>query len=149
MQNTLLLIHILAASAWLGGNVVQIIAGPAMEKAGAGPHAAWVRTTVKLGRWLYTPAALIALVTGFELVRSNSAYEFSAAFVSLGFFAVIVGATLGMAVFGPTGRALADSIDRGDYTLVRTLKGKIRMWGTIDTVLVLVTIYAMVAKLGA
>ncbi len=149
MQNTLLLIHILAASAWLGGNVVQIIAGPAMEKAGVGPHAAWVRTVVDLGRWLYTPAALIALVTGFELVRSNSAYEFSAAFVSLGFFTVIVGATLGMAVFGPTGRALADSIDRGDHTLVRTLKGKIRMWGTIDTVLVLVTIYAMVAKTGA
>ena len=62
---------------------------------------------------------------------------------------MIVGATLGMAVFGRTGRALADSIDRGDHTLVRTLKGKIRVWGTIDTVLVLVTIYAMVAKLGA
>ncbi len=149
MQNTLLLIHILAASAWLGGNVVQIIAGPVMEKAGAGPHAAWVRTTVRLGTWLYTPAALVALATGIELVRSNSSFEFSATFVSLGFVTVIVGAALGMAVFGPVGRALADSIDRGDHTAVRTLKAKLRMWGTFDTLLVLVTIYAMVAKTGA
>ena len=147
MQAVLLWVHILAAGAWLGGNLVQVFAGPIMEKAGPGPEAAWYRVTVRMGSMFYTPAAIVALVTGFELVRSNDGYAFSAAFVSLGFFTVIVGAALGMVVFGPTGRKLAEAIDRGDHSNVRTFKSKLRLWGTLDTLLVVVTIYAMVAKI--
>lgn len=146
MQNILLWVHILAAGAWLGGNLVQVFAGPIMEKAGPAPEAAWHRMTVKMGAMFYTPAAVVVLVTGFELVRSNAGYEFSAAFVSLGFFTVLVGAILGMVVFAPAGRKLAEAIDRGDHSEVRTLKGKLRLWGMLDTLLVLVTMYAMVAK---
>lgn len=147
MQTVLLWIHIAAAGAWLGGNLVQVFAGPIMESAGPVPEAAWHRMTVKMGAMFYTPAAVVALLTGYELVRSNDAYAFSAAFVSLGFVTVVVGATLGMAVFAPTGRKLADAIDRGDHTEARAMKGKLRLWGTFDTLLVLVTIYAMVAKI--
>ncbi len=107
MGTFLVFIHILAVTAWLGANVTQFIVTPAMQKTGGAPAAAWMRQTVRMGTRLYSPAAVLILVTGIWMVLRESLYEFEQAFVTVGIFVVIVGVVLGMRVFGPGGRDVA------------------------------------------
>ena len=62
---------------------------------------------------------------------------------------MIVGGLIGARIFGPLGRKAADLHDSGDDRAAAAVERRLTMWGFIDTALVVVTIYAMVAKLGA
>ena len=149
MREILLFIHIIAVGAWVGANVTQLIVNPAMQKVGGGSAAAWMRQTARMGRVLYSPAAIVALVTGFWLVIDSKLYEFEHVFVAVGILMVIVGAVLGMKVFGPGGREAADHHDAGDESAAAAVNGRLRNWVLVDSALLAVTIYVMVAKIGA
>ena len=149
MREVLLFIHIVAVGAWVGANVTQLIVNPAMQKAGSGAAAAWMRQTSRMGRVLYTPAALVALVTGIWLVLDSKLYEFEHIFVAIGVLMVIVGAVLGMRVTGPGGREAASLHEAGDEQGATAANGRLRNWVLVDSALLAVTIYVMVAKIGA
>lgn len=149
MHDVLLFIHILAAAAWLGANLTKVVISPVMEKAGGTTAATWMRQTVRMGVVLYTPAAVVALITGFWMVIREPAYEFEQFFVALGILTVIVGGVLGARVYGPLGRQAADLYDGGNEQGAAAVQSKLVTWGYVDTALLLFTIYAMVSKLGA
>lgn len=148
MRDVLLFIHILAIGTWLGANVTQFIVNPVMQRSGGSPAAAWMRQTARMGVVLYTPAAVVALLTGIFLVLDGPQWEFEQTFVVLGFLTIVVGALLGARIFGPKGREVADLHDSGDEKAAGVLHGKLRLWALLDTALVVITIYAMVTKLG-
>ncbi len=100
------------------------------------------------GTRIYTPAAIVSLVTGVLMVIDNDLFDFSSTFVTIGFTMVIVGAGLGMFVFGPRGEAAAAAIEAGDAPRVRRLTGSLAGFGALDSVLLVVTIMAMTAKWG-
>ena len=148
MEEFLLTLHILAAGTWIGANVVRFVVTPRIGDAGADVAAHWHRTAVSLGLQVYTPAAIVIVVTGLGLVGvSDGLYEMSDPFVSLGFLTVIVGAALSMRVFAPLGRRAADAYDSGGDP--RPLESRMAAVAGVDTVLVVVTVAAMVAKWGA
>ncbi len=144
----LLVIHIAAAGAWLGANLMQAIVpgllGPVTPAASS-----WFRTTEKLSGRFYIPVGVTVLVSGILLVLNSDAYGFGSVFVSIGFVAVVVGAVLGSTVFGPKSVAIADAIDTGEVDRANKLRGTVGGFGVLDTLVLLFTIYAMVAKLGA
>ena len=148
MRNVLLILHILGAGAWFGGNMVQLLVNPRIGESGSTVAAHWLRTTARFGTRLYTPAAVLILVTGIWLVLITP-YEFSDVFVSIGFLVVIAGAALGMAVFGPTGRKAADAHESGDAQTAQIAERRLAGFGSLDTVLVVVAITVMVLRLGA
>ena len=150
MRDTLLVIHILAAGAWIGANVVQFLVTPTVHRKPAAVAADWHRTIVGLLRVLYMPAAMIVLITGLLLVTAvdDSPFEMSDTFVSIGFLAVIVGAGLGMGFFAPNGRKAADAYDAGDVTTAAALDRKIVAGGLVDMAVLVVTVIAMVSKWG-
>jgi len=148
VEEFLLTLHILAAGTWIGANVVQFVVTPRVGGAGAEVAAHWHRTAVSLGLKLYTSAAILLVITGFGLVGvSDGLYEMSDPFVSLGFLTVIVGAALSMRVFAPLGRRIADTYERGGDT--GPLERRRATLAGVDTLLVVVTVAAMVAKWGA
>ena len=149
MRDTLLTLHILAAGAWFGTNVVQIAVNPTLGSKSAEVAADWHRTLVKFSRYLYMPASLIILGTGVWMVLDSDAWEFSQAFVSIGFLAIILGAVLGMAFFAPNSRKAADALDNGDTDTARAIEQRVNIVGSLDTVVIIVTVVAMVAKWGA
>ncbi len=100
-----------------------------------------------MARVLYNVAGIAVLITGVLLVLETN-YEFSDAFVSIGFLAVIIGAVLGMAVFGPGSRKLSEAIHRNDASTERTLTSRLTAFGILDSLVLIVTIVAMVAKWG-
>ena len=149
MRQTLLVLHIIGVAAWLGGNLVLAFVGPRIGSAEATTRVWWAETQGAMARVLYNIAGILVLLTGLGLLlRSDSPFEFSDTFVSIGFLAVIIGAVLGMAVFGPGSRALAAAIRDGDAEAERAVSARLTAFGVLDTIVVVVTIVAMGAKWG-
>ncbi|CAN5900846.1 hypothetical protein BH23ACT5_BH23ACT5_12130 [soil metagenome] len=149
MRTTLLFFHIAAAAAWFGANVTQMVVTPHFAKAGGESAARWWRATVDMGRFLYMPASIIVLVTGILLVTTQPAYSFADLFVSIGLLAVVIGVVLGIAVFAPRGRKAAEFHDRGEAASASSVERAIAGFGAFDTLVLGVTILAMVSKWGA
>ena len=87
----------------------------------------------------------MVLLTGIAMVLNDQA-EFKDAYVSLGFLAVILGAGLGMGVFGPGCRQIAAAYREGDTATAKATIAKLGMAGALESLIVVVTIVAMVAK---
>jgi hypothetical protein len=148
LRTTLLLIHILAAGTWIGTNVVQLVMNPKLRTYPSEVAAWWMRRVVAFGTRIYAPSAVILLITGIFLVIDNPAIGFSATFVSIGFVMVIIGGALGSLVFGPRGEAIATAIEAGDDAEVQRLSNSVAGFGALDTVLLIVTVLAMISKWG-
>lgn len=148
MGEFLLFVHIVAAGSWLGASVTQFVVTPSLQKVGGAPAAAWMRQTVRMGTAIYTPAAVVLLITGFWMVIRESIYEFEQAFVAIGIVMVILGAVFGARVFGPGGRKVADLHEAGEIAKAGEAHQRLAMFGAIDSALLLFTIWAMVTRLG-
>lgn len=141
-------IHILAAASWFGGGVATQLGGQIFASEPDASRAGWYRLVVRLGQILYTPAAVVVLITGVLLVTGSEAYGFGSTFVSIGFLAVIVGAGLGMAVYGPRSRAASAALESGDTSGASAAIARIRQAGLLELGLLAVTIASMVWKWG-
>lgn len=144
----LLWIHILAAASWFGGGVATMIGGRIFDSEAETVQAGWYRTGVRLGQVLYTPMAVIVLITGVFLVTGSEAYGFGSTFVSIGFLAVIVGAGLGMGVHGPKSREAAAAFDGGNGGAAAAAVSRLRQAGAFELALLAITIASMVWKWG-
>jgi len=80
-------------------------------------------------------------------VLESDAYGFGSVFVTIGFGMIVVGALLGIVIFGPGGEAAAEAIESGDQSVIRAAVARITRWGLVDTLLLLFTITAMVMRL--
>lgn len=146
-REILLVLHIAGAGAWLGANVVQAIVPPIAARSGTAVLAGWYRVTTEMSRRLYMPAAILILLTGIALVLDSEAYGFGSVFVTIGFGMIIIGAILGIVVFGPGGKAAAEAVESEDHGRIRSAVSRLTTWGLVDTLLLLFTITAMVIRL--
>lgn len=150
MRSTLLVLHILAAGTWIGGNVTQLVVTPWARKMGGGFAANWMRATVRMGRLLYTPAAIVALLTGIWLVIDSSVYDFEHAFVVIGVATVVIGGALGGTIFGPQGERAAELHEAGgDAGELAAVHSRLWRFGLLDSALLVLTVVAMVNRWGA
>ena len=146
MRTTLLVLHIVGVALWLGANGVLAFAGPRASNAPAEARAWWADTQGAMAKVLYNIAGILILVTGVFLVLEDGGPEFSDTFVSIGFGAIIVGAALGMLVFGPGTRQLGAAIRAGDAEAERSTTTRLTLFGVLDTAVVVFTIVAMVGR---
>jgi len=149
LRDILLVLHIAGAGTWFGANIVQAVAPAMTAKQGSQAAAGWYRVAAGLSTTVYMPAAIVILATGIWMVLDNEAYGFGALFVTIGFGMIIVGALLGIVVLGPGSERAAEAIEAGDKQAIRSRAGRVAAFGTVDTLLLLFTITAMVLRLGA
>lgn len=143
-MQVLLWIHILGAAIWFGGGVATHFGDRVLGHETNAVRAGWYRLVLRYGQWLYTPAAIIILLTGIFLVTGNAQFEFSSAFVSIGFAVVIVGGILGGTVFGPQAKIASQAFDSGDSHAAEAAVSRIRIASMGETALLAFTIAAMV-----
>lgn len=150
METILLLIHILAAAAWFGASVTQAYVTPRVSAIGGAPAANWQRMIVGLGKHVYPPAAIVVFITGFGLVGvSDGVYGYGDAFVVVGILMVVVGAALGIRVFGPLAEQTASAFDQDDRASADGLLKRAAGFGILDTLLLVFTFIVMVYRWGA
>ncbi|MBT8197211.1 MAG: hypothetical protein KJO84_01790 [Acidimicrobiia bacterium] len=149
MRTTLLIIHILAAGTWIGANVTQFAIDRRMSADGGPTAAAWHRSLVHLGKSVYPAAAVLLLITGIWLVIDSPVYDWEHAFVAIGFLAIAIGAGVGIAVLGPLSeRAIAIHETGQNMAELPKVTSRIQLWGGFDTLILVVTVAAMVGKWG-
>ncbi len=142
----LLWIHIIGAAIWFGGGIATHFGDRVLGHESNVVRAGWYRLVLRYGQMLYTPAAIIVLLTGIFLVTGDGRFEFSSAFVSIGFLTVIVGGILGGTVFGPQARIASQAFDSGDSNTAVAAVSRIRLASMGESALLALTIAAMVWK---
>jgi hypothetical protein len=147
LRTIVLTVHIAAAAGWLGANFVQMVLAPRFAKASNEVAAAWTRQTIWLGERYYTTVGLLIIITGVVLVIDGD-WRWSTEFILLGIVTVFVGGILGLTVFAPLADRRATALDAGDEAAAGEAMQKIIPWAVVDTVLVLLTVLAMVDRWG-
>lgn len=149
MSNTdlLLFVHVSAVVVWLGGGVMfQVLARRTTRNADAEAVARVAEQTNWVGRFYFTPAAVVTLLAGLGLVL-ESGIGFDHLWVLIGLTAVVVSAVLGMAFFGPQSRSLAEEVRaRGLDDGVGARLRRIVLVSQIELVILFVAVFAMTVK---
>ena len=146
LNQILLWIHIAAAGIWLGAGLMQSVAPPAIAGHGNQALAGWFRASTTFGRRIYMPVSILVLVTGVWMVLRIEAYGFGTRFVTVGFAAVIISVLLGLRVLTPAAEKAADAIDSGDEAGVKSATKRMSTWGTVDLLILLLTMLVMVIR---
>ena len=148
LRDIMLVLHIAAAGTWLGANMVQAVVPTMAAKQGVEAVAGWYRVAGQLGTKFYTPVAILILITGSVLVLQDERYGFGSLFVTIGYGMIIIGGLFGKFVFEPGSERAAQAMESGDQTRIKSAVARLATFGTVDTLLVLFTITAMVLRLG-
>lgn len=141
------ILHLLSAMVWVGGSVMTQVFG---ARIGRSEDAA---QTLTFARGAETAARVLGIagfstgLWGILLVIEQDFFEFEQAWVALGIGGVLVGAALGSAFFGPQTRKLIGQLESGDDGAARTIS-RIGVVGAFELVLLLIVLWAMVAKPG-
>lgn len=139
-RNVLLLVHLACAGAWLGANLTQLVLTPWFVRRGGEATVAWFEGTELLAKRYYNVAGVLLALTGVLLVEEIG-YGWGSGFVAVGITVIAIGATLGIAFFGPEGARLAGAARDGGRPDPRRYLSV----AALDTALVLLAILAMVS----
>jgi len=146
IRDIMIVLHIAAAGVWLGANVMQAVVPGLAARQSTEAVVGWYRVAAGLSKRLYTPAAILILITGVVMVLLDDSFSFGSLFVTIGFGMVVIGALFGMLVFDPGSEAAATAVESGDQSRIKAVSSRIAMFGTIETLLLLFTMTVMVLR---
>jgi uncharacterized membrane protein len=149
VRDTLLIIHILSAAAWIGGSFMLAFAGPRMAKAGGPASGAWVGVVLEAVNRFFTPAAVFTLLSGIGLVLAVDPWGWSDAFVGIGIAAVVVALSIAHMNNVPSLRGIQQAAQAGDMDALAVNARKVMAGGATISLILILTEVAMVLRLGA
>ena len=146
----LLIIHILAAAAWIGGALLSGFAGPRMARSGVeGAPLAWARVAAEAGAKYFNPAGILTALSGIGLVLTSDVYDWGDTFVSIGLGVVVVTALIGALVHRPGAEKMITALESGDRATAAAEGKRAGIWGAVTSALLIVALIVMVLKTGA
>lgn len=150
MYTTLNVIHVLAAAVWFGAAVALNImlgrlsaAGDNIGKGVVARQATW------FSKGVFDPAAIITLLAGIGMVlASNGDLSFGDTFITIGFTGIILTLGIGHGMITPTVKKLQATMENEgpDSPNIEPLEKRVAMLSAIDILILVVVIWAMVAK---
>lgn len=144
-------LHVATAIAWVGGGIALLSLRFKMKSAGEQEAVmAMGRQAEAFGKQYFMPMSIGTLVFGVISVLLNDAFSFADAWISIGFVGIIASSVIGAVLISRTGREIEGVLAEagpGDPRIVQ-LDRKMTNLEVIDLVILLVTVWAMVAKPG-
>jgi uncharacterized membrane protein len=140
------LIHVVAAVGWVGGMLLMQYHGARMAKADGARRLQFAEDSQAAGTF-FSVAGMLTLAAGVWLVLRVDVWEFSQTWITIGFAGVALGVVLGMGYYGPKGRQLIAQIKAGESGAAATAR-QIGMVSLVETVILLIVVWAMVFKPG-
>jgi uncharacterized membrane protein len=147
----LLLGHILAAIAWVGGAITMQTIGARLVRAeSAEAVASFARTAEWIGPRLYMPASVAVLGFGIAMVAVNEAWTIGQLWIILGLVGIAVSAIGGALFFGPQSRRIGEALrtEGAESERTQALIRQIFVVGRFDLLLLLLIVADMVLKPG-
>ncbi len=144
-----LFLHISMAIIWVGGGF--FLQGLSLRVVGARDEsriAAFAGDIEFLGLRIFTPSSVLLFLTGIGLVL-NGDWSWSEPFISIGLLVWVVSFVAGVAYLGPTsGKIKAEMDANGTSPRAQQLIGNVLRYSRIELVLLWITVFMMVVKLG-
>lgn len=147
MTETLLIVHILGAAAWIGGGFLTAFLGPRMARAGGETALNWTRAAVDASMKYYMPVGFITLLSGIGLLLVDDDHSWSDAFVSVGLAVVVITALMGSFYMRPAGEKAIEAAESGDFPTAAANGRKLALAGRVVSILLVLTLITMVVKL--
>jgi hypothetical protein len=141
----LLALHIAGVAGWLGANYVQLVLVSRFDRDGTEAALAWTRQSNWLGVRYYNAVGALIATTGVLLVLTTP-WSWDDRFVWVGLTVIVLGAAIGVSVFGPVGKRRQTALEEGDDQAAAATLRRIIGFSVLDTGLVLVAVLAMVSK---
>ena len=146
MREGLLFLHIFGAAGWIGGGLYAWHAYTQLARSTETSGRALETLSKRADRY-FGPVAGLTLITGIALVWTEDAWTWTDTFVLIGIGVFVFSAAFQPLVSSKTEQRLLTSVESGSG-VDDALRGAQRVFA-IDTAVVLVALWAMVAKLGA
>jgi len=147
----LVLIHVLAATTWVGGAITLNVLALRMVRSGdAGRILDFTKTQESLGPRLYAPASLAVLGVGSWMVAVNEAWTIGQLWIVLALVGFALTFLTGIFYFGPEGTRIANAVQaRGaeDPDAQRRIRRMLTV-SRLDTLLLVLIVADMVIKPG-
>jgi hypothetical protein len=121
LYDVLLLFHILAAIAWVGGAVTLNVLGTRIQRAGGTALAEYVRQTEWMGTRVFAPSTLAVLGLGIAMVAENEAWTIGQLWIILALIGIGVTMITGRPSSGPRRNASPRPWWPADRTTPRSL----------------------------
>lgn len=141
MREFLLIVHILAAAAWIGGGLFSLTSFPTLARQVGVKEVGALDESI--GSKFFGSAIVLLLLSGIGLVLTSDAFGWGDAFVLIGIGVVVTEGALQGAVFGPR---MTEAYESGSLSRFRQ---QFRTSGAVSLVLVVLAVWAMVTKIGA
>ena len=152
METLLKTIHVLAAIAWGGGGLIRQVLFARVRASGDESRlTGFLEEDTFLGRAYYNVFGILTLVAGVWLVLITN-WEFSQAWISIGFAGIIVGVVFGAALYPRQIRPALEALQGGTAATAEAVAGPLGRLVTltrIELIVLVVVVWAMVAKPGA
>jgi uncharacterized membrane protein len=150
MYDFLLTIHVLAAVIWVGGGIAMHILGRRVLRRNDPQEIYKFSAEVNtIGMRLYAPTSLVLLVAGILLVN-EAGYEFSQAWISIGFLGWIISFLVGIGYYGPQDKKLQALVVAEGPTapgVVANVRQAL-MVNSIEILILVLVVIAMTTKPG-
>lgn len=146
MREGLVFLHILGAAGWIGGGLYAWHTYTQLARNTETSGRALETLSKRADRY-FGPVAGLTLITGIALVWTEDAWTWTDTFVLIGIGVFVFSAVFQPLVSSKTEQRLLASVESGSG-VDDALRGAQRVFA-IDTAVVLVALWAMVAKLGA
>lgn len=146
----LVLIHVVMAVVWVGGGAtLNILAIRTRRAKDPDRLVALARDVEWVGTRVFMPASILLLIAGIW-AASEGNWEFSQAWISIGFAGYVVSFLAGILFFGPESGRIAKLIDAegAASSTVQARLGRLLVFTRIELVILIVVIAAMVTKPG-
>lgn len=149
MYEFLLIIHLLAVIAWLGGGLalnVIVSRTPPQDRGAVIPQAAFY------GKYVLTGASVVVVLAGGALVaKSPLDPSFTDTWIVIGLVIWLVSGYIGGAVIGKSAEQILELAEspEPDLTKMEELRQKVILFSRIDLVLITAAVVEMVTKPGA
>jgi len=148
LSDVLLLVHIVAAMAWLGGGFLASVFASRMKTADPEHRIGFARLMQKASVGLFLPSAVIVLAMGTWMVIDSDVYEFDQMWISIGFGIVLITGAMAPFFFKPTiGRSI-EAMQAGDAAKAGALMQRLGMGSKLALIAEFIAVWAMVVKPG-
>ena len=139
-------IHILFAVVWVGGGLLALVLATRAQKASQAHREGLAHDMEFVAKRIFAPASIVTLLFGILMVLDTDAFSFGDTWILIGLGGILFSIVLGIGVLTPlTGKINAELQAGRDGV---GLLGRLTRIAALDSVVLLVVVWAMVAKPG-
>ncbi|MGA9598619.1 MAG: DUF2269 family protein [Acidimicrobiia bacterium] len=148
MHELLVVIHVIAAMAWVGGGLYSTVMSQKALSTGEGFDFVAAQAE-RAGTRLFAPASVLVLLSGISIVLTTESWRFGQTFVWSSLILAAVSFIIGGAFYGPTWKKVRHlQLEKPDSPQLVALRRRVMSVTRLDTAILVTVVVLMVTKPG-